>query len=62
MLAQGNKREEDRVQAGLECLKMDIFHVFLRAREGAIKLFINNGACCPFPQLSYLYSIYFCIV
>lgn len=36
MLAEGNKREEDRVQAEIECLKTDIFHSFLHEREGAI--------------------------
>lgn len=60
MLAQGNKRE-DKVQTGIECLKIDIFHFFLHASEGAIKLFINNVHCL-FPQLSYLYLLYFCII
>lgn len=50
LLADGNKNGVDRVQTGIECLKTDIFHSFLHEREGAIKLFINNGACCLFPS------------
>lgn len=54
MLDQHTIKEEDSIQTGIECLKTNVFHLFLHASEGAIKLFINNGACC----LLYTRSIF----